>query len=188
MESTGIRDRIQCSQATADLLMKDGKGHWVKPRVDAVVAKGKGVLTTFWLSPYARRQGSTSSSQTAGSDLYPRIMDFSQCMVKQERLVEWIRELLLDHLKAIVAKRYKSNGGHRRHDRISFKQPQGKTALDEVAEVICLPKFNPETSADCSDQIEISETVNMQLRSFITAVASMYHPNPFHNWEVSAVF
>jgi len=188
MESTGSRDKIQCSQATADLLMADGKGHWVKPRNDGVVAKGKGVLTTFWLSPYARRQGSTSSSQTAGSDLYPRIMNFdSQCLVKQERLVEWIRELLLDHLRAILAKRFKSPGGHRKPDRISFRQPHGKTALDEVAEVICLPEFNPDTSADCSDRIEISETVNSQLRAFITAIANMYHPNPFHNWEVSAV-
>jgi len=181
MESTGVRDRIQCSKATADLLIKDGKGHWIKPRSDSVLAKGKGVLTTFWISPYARRQGSASSSQTGGSEMYPRFMDFdSACLVKQERLVEWIRELLLEHLRAILAKRFRSPGGHKKPGKVTYKQANGTTALDEVAEVICLPQFDPNLAEDCGENIEISEMVNAQLREFITAIANMYHPNPFH--------
>ena len=36
MESTGVRDRIQVSPTTADLLTAAGKGHWIKPREDTV--------------------------------------------------------------------------------------------------------------------------------------------------------
>ncbi len=37
--STGIRNRIQISQSTANLLSGSGKLHWVKPREDEVKAK-----------------------------------------------------------------------------------------------------------------------------------------------------
>ena len=185
MESTGCRDKIQCSKATADLLIRDGKGHWLKPREDAVVAKGKGVLQTYFVSPFSRRQGSASSSQTGMSDL--RCMNFdSHSMIKQERLVEWIRELLLEHLKAILAKRFKSASGRRKPENVTFEQPQGTTALDEVAEVICLPEFEPASTTEFSERIEISKTVDGQLRDFITAIANMYHPNPFHNFDHAA--
>jgi DNA-binding NarL/FixJ family response regulator len=42
MESTGIKDRIQISQETADELIAAGKVHWLTPREDKVIAKGKG--------------------------------------------------------------------------------------------------------------------------------------------------
>jgi len=187
MESTGRRDRIQCSKATADLLIRDGKAHWVKPRADSVVAKGKGVLTTFWLAPYTRRQGSASSSQTGGSELIPRVMlDFeTSCLDRQERMVEWIRELLLDHIRAILLKRKSSGGSRKKSENIPFEPKEGTTALDEVAEVIRLPEFNPKSTSEREDRkrVEVSEIVNSQLRDFVSAIASMYHPNPFHNWE-----
>lgn len=44
MESHGMKGRIQCSQATADLLIKAGKQHWLVAREDPVEAKGKGKL------------------------------------------------------------------------------------------------------------------------------------------------
>lgn len=42
MESTGIRDRIQISQETADQLTAANKQEWFIPRSDKVMAKGKG--------------------------------------------------------------------------------------------------------------------------------------------------
>lgn len=41
MESTGERDKIHLSQETANLLIQAGKGHWVVPREEKVIAKGK---------------------------------------------------------------------------------------------------------------------------------------------------
>lgn len=49
MESTGLRNRIQLSQATADLLIKAGKQSWIVKRSDEVEAKGKGRMQTYWL-------------------------------------------------------------------------------------------------------------------------------------------
>jgi len=49
MESTGHRNRIQISLATAALLISHGKEHWIQPREDLVHAKGKGAIQTYWV-------------------------------------------------------------------------------------------------------------------------------------------
>jgi class 3 adenylate cyclase len=59
MESTGERGRIHCSQETAALLTAAGKAHWLVPREDKIIAKGKGELTTYWIQ--ARDQRGTMS-------------------------------------------------------------------------------------------------------------------------------
>ena len=46
MESTGVTNKIQVSQATADLLIEAGLETWLTPREDRVFAKGKGELQT----------------------------------------------------------------------------------------------------------------------------------------------
>ena len=49
MESTGMSNRIQISQSTAQLLLEAGKGAWIVPREDLVHAKGKGSVQTYWV-------------------------------------------------------------------------------------------------------------------------------------------
>jgi Adenylate and Guanylate cyclase catalytic domain len=44
MESTGVKGKIQVSEATAAILRTAGKEEWLIPREDSVQAKGKGVL------------------------------------------------------------------------------------------------------------------------------------------------
>ena len=56
MESTGEKGRIQVSQETADLLIASGKSHWIRPREDKILAKGKGELSTYWLDPADRNK------------------------------------------------------------------------------------------------------------------------------------
>ena len=51
MESNSSRNRIHVSEATAKLLIEAGKSSWVKKREDTIVAKGKGVMQTFWVEP-----------------------------------------------------------------------------------------------------------------------------------------
>jgi Adenylate and Guanylate cyclase catalytic domain len=63
MESTGMRDKIQISQETADLLIAAGKTHLFTKREGLVQAKGKGQLQTYWLqSGNANRRGSMGQS------------------------------------------------------------------------------------------------------------------------------
>jgi hypothetical protein len=57
MESNGAKGRIQVSEATANLLIAAGKKHWLQEREDAIFAKGKGKLRTFWLAPGKKKGG-----------------------------------------------------------------------------------------------------------------------------------
>ena len=107
MESTGIRNQIQISSTTAELLIAAGKQHWVNPRKDAVKAKGKGVLKTFWLCPV--RKGASSAT---GSDTDPSSSVDSgavsrrastELAMRNDRRVDWMVEILLDHIRKIVS-------------------------------------------------------------------------------------
>ncbi len=49
METTGVVNRIQISQETANLLNAANKREWVVPRATRVMVKGKGNMTTFFL-------------------------------------------------------------------------------------------------------------------------------------------
>jgi len=65
MESTGIRNRIQVSQKTADLLVAAGKERYLMPRSDTVHAKGKGAMQTYWILPRSsKRRGSSCSTNS----------------------------------------------------------------------------------------------------------------------------
>jgi class 3 adenylate cyclase len=70
MESTGLSDQIHASQETADALIAKGKSHWLTPRDDRIVAKGKGELNTFWVSSRKHNSSgaSVSNTNTDGSD------------------------------------------------------------------------------------------------------------------------
>ena len=55
MESTGKKNMIQISEATAELVIQAGKDHWLKKRSEMVDCKGKGELQTFWVKPKRRK-------------------------------------------------------------------------------------------------------------------------------------
>lgn len=67
MESNGVPMQIQISDATAALLREKNKGHWLTPRADMVVAKGKGEMQTYWLTSHADTQRTKSSSHEGSS-------------------------------------------------------------------------------------------------------------------------
>jgi class 3 adenylate cyclase len=67
MESTGMRDKIQISQESADLLVGAGKGGWLSERADMIQAKGKGLLQTYWLQIKSGNM-SAPSRRTVSSD------------------------------------------------------------------------------------------------------------------------
>merc|ERR1712151_744568 len=67
MESTGVKNKIQISQDTADLLIQAGYQKWLTPREDVVHAKGKGEVRTFFVNIVAG--SSTASFLTDGTML-----------------------------------------------------------------------------------------------------------------------
>ena len=69
MERTGRRMSIHMSKTTAAILMKSGKGHWLKRREDVVTSMGKGEIDTFWLEielHSSHRQEASSVASTTG--------------------------------------------------------------------------------------------------------------------------
>jgi hypothetical protein len=112
MESTGVRNKIQVSQTTADALIKAGKQNWVTAREDAVAAKGKGVLKTFWVNP-SKGRGGAGPVVGSGTNEAPELTDLTSvgnldqlaqdADAKTKRLVEWMVELLLIHVKKMVS-------------------------------------------------------------------------------------
>jgi hypothetical protein len=127
MESTGARNRIHCSQATATLLESAGKT-WTTHRDDLVHAKGKGELQTHWVelakqSSPSRRTGSTLSTheeKSVENIATPVIDDKEWAQVeltytsdkdrenveskeRRRRLVDWNADLLCRLLKQVVA-------------------------------------------------------------------------------------
>lgn len=83
MESNGVKGKIQVSEATANLLIEGGKGHWVEPREDKITAKGKGEMQTYWVnvkkssSPYTNVT-SNASTLSQGSCSLGNIEDFTE--------------------------------------------------------------------------------------------------------------
>jgi Adenylate and Guanylate cyclase catalytic domain len=104
MESTGVPGKIQVSSTTAELLKEAGKEHWLKARSDAVVAKGKGKMKTFFVDPSNRKATSSSDSETSSSanlrELAVKEMDDSTAT---ERLIDWVVELFVVDIKKIVS-------------------------------------------------------------------------------------
>ena len=99
-----MRGRIQLSQTTADLIRSAGKGSWVQPRKDTVVAKGLGVLKTFWIEQETKQQAgnsSNSSNSETGSEGDTSTITDSES--KHERLVDWMTEVLSEYVKKIVS-------------------------------------------------------------------------------------
>lgn len=61
MESTGVKNKIQVSQETADELIQAGYETLLTPREDRVHAKGKGILATYFVSIAAGSSTKTST-------------------------------------------------------------------------------------------------------------------------------
>lgn len=69
MEQNGMRGRIHVSQTTAEALNKAGKGNWLTQREDKIEAKGKGKLTTYFVTITPGKAGTEmSGSQQSWPD------------------------------------------------------------------------------------------------------------------------
>jgi Adenylate and Guanylate cyclase catalytic domain len=220
MESNGKRNGIHVSSETAEQLRGGGKGHWLVKRSDKVVAKGKGLLETYWLemkqqssgSQHSGRSTKSGASTTSGTSTDvantakpaktlkgDTDIDEPVLPAKIKRLVKWNADVLLRILKLVVARREAleqlnldesgaSNdfamGGSQYLNESSRK---GATAIDEVIDIIQLPKFNAKAAKiqrDAKD-IEIDPKAIQQLHDYITVIASMYRVDvPFHNVSV----
>lgn len=57
------------------------------------------------------------------------------------------------------------------------------SALDEVKEIVELPKFKETRAEEDPDSVVLSEEVLDQLYDYVCNIAALYRDNPFHNFE-----
>eukprot|EP00526_Cylindrotheca_closterium_P003919 CAMPEP_0113631220 /NCGR_PEP_ID=MMETSP0017_2-20120614/16224_1 /TAXON_ID=2856 /ORGANISM="Cylindrotheca closterium" /LENGTH=1165 /DNA_ID=CAMNT_0000541721 /DNA_START=11 /DNA_END=3511 /DNA_ORIENTATION=- /assembly_acc=CAM_ASM_000147 len=210
IETTGTKNKIHVSKETAELLKKSGKTHWVTARGDKVTAKGKGELETFWLNNIRGAETKSAISGSSASDdlkltkieehekptksVTPSetIENKSQAQneKKLDRLVNWNVDVLFTLLKQVDERRHADGIRPDPWDRVSKMEEElsvpafesGKTALDEVVEIIELPRFNARADAS-SVAAGLNSEVQNQLREYVRTIATMYNENPFHNFE-----
>lgn len=190
MESTGVVNKIQVSQATADLLKSARKSHWLHARDEMVEAKGKGLLITYWVEPKIGVAHSTATT-TDMTTSKASVNDESQFRVssQMERLINWNIDVLERLLKKIVARRIALKRAS--NIKVNWNRPHGDEdadesmiVLDEVQEVIKMPEYDSNYSAEISEEsIVLEPRVRFQLREFVAAIALTYHENPFHNFS-----
>ena len=124
-----------------------------------------------------------------------------------QRCVNWNTELLVELLKKIVAHRLalrcRGRGGrlsmvatsinssgralaeeNQKLHALAAKLGQGTLVVNEVANIIELPKFDSRSVQAKPDNISLPKKVLDQCRAYIARIASMYRDNPFHNFDV----
>jgi hypothetical protein len=71
------------------------------------------------------------------------------------------------------------------NETLVYNPPEGVTCLDEVKEVIQMPKFDKCAAMAVNDHLNVAidPDVISQLREYIAIIASAYRDNPFHNFE-----
>lgn len=173
MESHGVGGKIHCSRATADLLIEAGKGAWLTKREDKIVAKGKGEMTTFWVSINSKAESSLDSgshhSDKTDESAYLAFDD------RTERWIDYNVATLEPYLKRIMVSRRSGSGD----SGTALVLSPDTLPVDELKATIEFPKA---TNADDDDvNFELGDVVSAQLKAFVGSIASMYREIPFHS-------
>jgi class 3 adenylate cyclase len=195
MESTGIKGRIQASQATATLLIDGGMGSWVKPRESLIQAKGKGTMQTYWIednkvtsAAFVATSDKSDSHSNEGMARKPCSLRDIGIEKKNQVLIDWNTDVLGKIICQIMARRNNSKSCRvKKLDDTSTVHHHGKgqTVIDEVKEIIELPEFDVSNfrRPQDLDSIVLPPEVASQLRDYVETIATKYHSNPFHNFE-----
>ncbi len=196
---------VQLSIATAKLVEKARKGHWLEKRVDKIKAKGKGEMETFWLKPNfhhiaAAQRANWSSMSGSTYTAHDPELEFEspeRLAQKSARLIDWNVETLLRLIQQVVAQRNALAAvGERPVEPLAKDPPMAKTKgqttmfLEEVTEIIALPEFDRKQVTQKQQDPEnviLPPEVEVQLFEYVTCIAGMYRNNPFHNFERSHV-
>ena len=188
MESTGMKGRIQVSHTTAEELKKDNKGSWLTSRSDSVVAKGKGVMNTFWLA--LKKNGQSISSLEHSVDLWNMVPRGSCRAVgdldpKDARVIDWVCEILIKQIKKIVVVHQKCPFPPNSNRDVEFHGQDGKICLDEIQEAIRTPDFNAKVAEAILDHglVQVPESITSDIRDYVVMIAAAYKSNKFHNFE-----
>lgn len=198
MEHTGLPDRIQISGTMANLLIEAGKGHWVAPRDETVVAKGKGEMQTYWLQ--VDKENNSNDETTSCSSIGFDIIEMetaeqgkdghgiaSVLPQKTLRLVDWNTDILFRLINKVVTRRNHLvrvglPGKTMKLARWNEFASTNDTVLSEVEEIIRLPPALT-YKEDTEEQPENDGVIYDELHDYVTQIARHYRDNAFHSFD-----
>ena len=162
-------------------MRRSGKDHWIENRQDLVTAKGKGVLQTYFLTPYVDKAYSAAEGQYS-DDVDDDLLwvdcagQLADKLLKREREIEWVSELFYDNIREIIAHRSTKKGKLAKsfgtkpayHHRAKNRVP-----LDEIVDVIKLPAFDSKSTDREIESFEviIPESVSKLVREYVSIVS-----------------
>jgi Adenylate and Guanylate cyclase catalytic domain len=180
-ETTGHRGKIHITQELADLLIASGKESWIMSREQQVFAKGKGMLSTYWLKTNRKTAETVTvqfgDKQSAEQPVLPR----SPGLQKQDRLIDWNVDILCKILRELTAKREMLDKydpfRHPPNSEVKLRELEsgsfrlGGSVVDEVQDVIELPPFHPEVEREVrkADSLVLPPEVVEQVKDFVRA-------------------
>lgn len=165
IESTGRPNRVQLSSTTAQLLEAAGKSHWMQKREEAVMAKGKGKLETYWLT---MEMAPTTATASTTSDISVPAMDEHG---------QPVRERGVDHS---VPTSHISDNANVKADKADKAAKNARLVDWNTAVLLQRLKAVVKARGDSED---LDPMVAEQLRAFVQECANLYNDNPFHNFE-----
>ena len=188
MESTGTKGRIQVSSTTAEVLRKENKGSWLTPRSDTVVAKGKGIMSTYWLA--LKNAGQSVDSIDGDFDLDDNVLSRSSRAAsdmdeRDARVVDWVCEILVRQIKKLVVVHQRCPAPRPSCRDVGFQDQKGTIWLDEVQEAIRTPDFNADVAEATLDYelVQVPEAIINDVRDYVAMIAAAYKGNKFHNFD-----
>ena len=100
-----------------------------------------------------------------------------------QRLVDWMTDLLLDHTRKVVCM-HKHSKLRASVSAPAYHIAKGVTCMDEVKDVIEMPLYNAKLLEVNQNykSTKITEEVTENLRAYVGRIASGYRDNPFHNF------
>ncbi|KAG7363180.1 family 3 adenylate cyclase [Nitzschia inconspicua] len=166
IQTTGQKNQIHISEETAALLREAGKECWVELCEDAVQAKGKGELRTYWLKNAKHLNGTAELPHDTHQIQAKSCSEQEALRQKHARLVKWISDILASFLKQIIAKRKKQEGVNG----VSLRMPEsGIGQTDSLCNggIIKLPKFDPRTCVTKGEAEALDLAIATELYQFI---------------------
>lgn len=206
IEHSGVRSKIHLSEQTASLLIAAGKADWISSREDAIHSdhsEGKGRLKTFWCETVEEYQRKEKANASVDGEVLRLIEEHRQGSLRNlsssepsggrdaksekrlQRLIDWNTEILAQLLCQVVARRavlQMQLDPPSMLDQVAKEFSQNQMPVEDVVEVIPMPDYNA-ADASTSSNSQLNSTVLDQLHQYVTLISSMYHDNPFHNFE-----
>ena len=141
-----------------------------------------GVLKTYWANPKFKHstesQGASSSRDSGEPEEEEAETEEEALDQAQARLVDWIVQLMSADIKKLVYARIKARVAPSNETAPpSYTPPEGSTCMDEVKEVIHMPKFDENQGHHQNGdfrKIEIDIEIIKLLGQYVSAVARHY--------------